>query len=91
MRHNGAGDEGWVCDPGGAEKHGPRLRVTTAELKHEGIDLSVTRPDGTTAIGTHVHHPAIGVGALCRGLNFRFTGADKVPYAVTLFLDDAVD
>jgi serine/threonine-protein kinase len=77
--------------PPGADRHGPRLRVTTADLTHEGIDLSVTRADGTTAIGTGVHHPAIGVAALCRGLNFRFTSGEGVPYAVTVFLDDPDD
>jgi hypothetical protein len=89
LRHTGADAEAWVCHPGGSERHGPRLRVTTAELTHEGVDLSVSRPDGSTAIGTGVRHPAIGVGALCQGLNFRFTSAEGIPYAVTLFLDDA--
>jgi serine/threonine-protein kinase len=91
LRHGGADAEPWVCHPGGTEKRGPRLRVTTAELTHEGIDLGVTRPDDTMAVGAHVHHPAIGVAALCRGLNFRFTSAEGVAYAVTLFLDDPED
>ena len=91
LRPSGAGDDAWVCHPGGTERHGPRLRVTTADLTHEGIDLSVTRADGTTAVGTGVHHPAIGVAALCRGLIFRFTSGDGTPYAVTLFLDDPDD
>jgi hypothetical protein len=89
MRRAGADNDAWVCHSGGIDKHGPRLRVTTAELTHDGIDLSVTRGDETTAVGTHLHHPAIGIVALCRGLNFRFTSDGVVGYAVTLFLDDA--
>jgi serine/threonine-protein kinase len=97
MRPRGARDDAWVCQAaqaGGhpqapaAERHGPRLRVTTADLTHEGIDVSVTRADGTTAVGNGIHHPGIGVAALCRGLNFRFTTGEGVPYAVTVFLDD---
>ena len=67
LRPSGAGDDAWACHPGGAERNGPRLRVTTAGLTHEGIDLSVTRADGTTPVGTGVHHPAIGVAVLARG------------------------
>lgn len=36
-----------------------------------------------------VTHAGIGVGALCKGLNFRFAGRDHLAYAVTIFLDDA--
>jgi len=92
LRHPGAGDEAWLCQAGGnADTRASRLRATTAELTHDGIDLSVARPDGSTESGAGIHHPAIGVAALCRGLNFRFTGGDGVAYAVTLFLDDAED
>jgi hypothetical protein len=40
-------------------------------------------------IGKGVHHAGVGVAALCKGLNFRFTGSDHLAYAVTIFLDDA--
>jgi serine/threonine-protein kinase len=87
LRKSGSGEDAWVCTPpAGADTRATRLRVTTADLTGAGIDLAVTRA-GTEARGAGVHHPAIGIAALCKGLNFRFT-ADGGAHAVTLFLDD---
>jgi hypothetical protein len=87
LRKSGAGEDAWLCTPpGGADAHATRLRVTTADLTGPGIDLAVARGHAE-ARGAGVRHAAIGVAALCKGLNFRFT-TDGVAYAATLFLDD---
>jgi hypothetical protein len=88
LRPSGRGEE-WSCTPAGnVDTRATRVRVGTSTLTREGLDFSVARgPDGREAEGIGVHHPAIGITALCRGLIFRFTG-EGASYAVTLFLDE---
>ena len=92
LRRSGAhGSEPWACTlAGGVDPRGARLRVTTAELADEGVDVSIARsPKGSPPmIGTGVHVAGVGVAALCKGLNLRFPGRDHLAYAVTVFLDD---
>ncbi len=92
VRHTSArGNEPWSCTPAGsADPRAARLRITTTELAGDGIDISINRsPKAPPVIGKGVHLGGVGVAALCKGLNFRFTGSDHLAYAVTTFLDDA--
>jgi eukaryotic-like serine/threonine-protein kinase len=93
LRRSGAhSSDPWACTlAGGVDPRGERLRITTAELADEGVDLSIARaPKGSPPmIGTGVHVAGVGVAALCKGLNLRFAGRDHLAYAVTVFLDDA--
>ncbi len=91
LRRSGAkASEPWACTTaGGVDPRGDRLRVTTAELAEQGVDISITRlPKAPPMIGTGVHVAGVGVAALCKGLNLRFAGRDHLAYAVTVFLDD---
>jgi serine/threonine-protein kinase len=87
------GNEPWSCAPAGStDPHAARLKITTAELADDGVDISITRsPKGPPIVGKGVHLGGVGVAALCKGLNFRFTGSDHLAYAVTIFLDDATE
>ena len=89
-RSSARGNAPWACTPAGsADPRATRLRITTAELADEGIDLSINRSPRAPPMIGKVTHAGIGVGALCKGLNFRFAGRDHLAYAVTIFLDDA--
>ena len=85
------GNEPWSCTPAGSgDPRAARLRITTSELAEGGVDISINRsPRGPPSVGKGVHLGGVGVAALCKGLNFRFNGADHLAYAVTIFLDDA--
>ncbi|MEP7126806.1 MAG: serine/threonine-protein kinase [Byssovorax sp.] len=92
-RASARGNEPWSCAPAGSgDTRAARLHITTAELGDDGVDVSINRsPKGPSIAGKGVKLAGIGVAALCKGLNVRFAGTDHLAYAVTVFLDDAIE
>src|SRR6185436_17914391 len=67
-RSSARGNAPWACTPAGsADPRSTRLRITTAQLAEDGIDLSINRSPKAPPMTGKVQHAGIGVAALCKG------------------------